>query len=88
MIYGEFLSRFRLKNDDQDILVPRFIVLTLGEHEEGLGTDGLQILEYRLFMDTGILGRYVTEKNKREARKRRVEVVDYEVEEVTSPSEL
>jgi hypothetical protein len=30
------------------------------------GTDGMQIYDVRLFWDTGILGRYVTEKKRKE----------------------
>ena len=74
IVYGELLSYFQVRGDDVDIPVPRLFVWTLGEAEEKGGVEGLQIQEMRLFMDTGIIGRYVTEKKRRELKKRQVEL--------------
>ena len=68
VIYGEFLTHFWLKGDNDEVVAPRFFVWTVGEAVDGAGTEGLQFVEARLFWDTGILGRHVTEKNRR-ARK-------------------
>jgi hypothetical protein len=67
VVYGEFLTHFRLRGDSggEDIVAPRFFVWTVGEAVDGKGTEGLQIAETRLFWDTGILGRYVTQRNRR-----------------------
>jgi hypothetical protein len=65
VVYGEFLTHFWLKGDNAEIVAPRFFVWTIGEAVDGAGTEGLQFVEVRLFWDTGILGRYVTEKNRR-----------------------
>ena len=67
-VYAEFLTHFWLKGDGpngEEIVAPRFFVWTVGDAEEGEGTEGLQFLEVRLFWDTGILGRHVTERNRR-----------------------
>lgn len=69
IVYAEFLTHFWLKGDEEDIVAPRFFVWTIEEAVDDGGTDGLQIVEARLFWDTGILGRYVTEKNKRQRDK-------------------
>ncbi len=66
IVYGELLTHFRLKGDLEDIVVPRFFVWTLAERDGEGGTEGLQIHEVSLYWDTGIIGRYVTEKKKRE----------------------
>jgi hypothetical protein len=67
VVYAQFLTRFRLRGDEEEVVAPRFFVFSVGEAEaEGLGgTDGLQIFELRVFWDTGILGRYVTERKRR-----------------------
>ena len=70
IVYGEFLTHFRLRGEEDEIVAPRFFVFTVGEAEGGAGTDGLQIHEVRLFWDTGIIGRYVTERKKREEMNR------------------
>jgi hypothetical protein len=70
VVYGEFLTHFWLKGDSEDIVAPRFFVWTIGEAVDYAGTEGLQFVEARLFWDTGILGRYVTDKNKKEREKR------------------
>jgi hypothetical protein len=79
IVYGEFVTHFQLKGDEEEILVPRFLIWTLGETEGEGGAEGLQIQELRLYWDTGIIGRYVTEKKKREQRKRPldVEVIEF-----------
>jgi hypothetical protein len=67
VVYAQFLTRFRLKGDQEEIVAPRFFVLTVGK-AAGMyeGTDGMQIYDVRLFWDTGILGRHVTERKKKE----------------------
>lgn len=65
VVYGEFLTHFWLKGDNDEVVAPRFFVWTVGEAVDSAGTEGLQFLETRLFWDTGILGRHVTEKNRR-----------------------
>jgi hypothetical protein len=66
VVYAQFLTYFRLRGDEEEIVAPRFFVVTVGS-TDGMyeGTDGLQIYDLRLFWDTGILGRYVTERKKR-----------------------
>ena len=66
VVYAQFLTYFRLRGDEEEIVAPRFFVITVGG-SDGIyeGTDGLQIYDVRLFWDTGILGRYVTERKKR-----------------------
>lgn len=40
------------------IVVPRFLMFLVGKSEvEGQGTDGLQILEAKVWWDTNVLGR-------------------------------
>jgi len=70
IVYGEMLTHFRLKGDSEDIVVPRFFVWTLADRDGEGGTEGLQIHQLSLFWDTGIIGRYVTEKKRREERTR------------------
>jgi hypothetical protein len=67
VVYAQFLTHFRLKGDKEEIVAPRFFVITIGK-AAGIyeGTDGMQIYDVRLFWDTGILGRYVTERKRRE----------------------
>ena len=67
VVYGEFLTHFWLRGDNDEVVAPRFFVWTLGEAVDGAGTEGLQFLETRSFWDTGILGRHVTERNRRAA---------------------
>lgn len=66
VVYAQLLTHFRLREDEEEIVAPRFFVFTVGK-AAGMyeGTDGMQIYETRLFWDTGILGRYVTERKKR-----------------------
>ena len=64
VVYCECLTHFRLHGDDTEIVVPRFFIWTVGDAEPGEGTDGRQIHEVRIFWDTGIIGRYVTELKK------------------------
>jgi hypothetical protein len=65
VVYAQFLTHFRLRGDEDEIVAPRFFVFSVGETEGGEGTEGLQLFEVRLFWDTGILGRYVTERKRR-----------------------
>jgi hypothetical protein len=65
VVYGEFLTHFWLKGDSEEVVAPRFFVWTVGEAVDGAGTEGLQFVEARLFWDTGILGRHVTERNRK-----------------------
>jgi hypothetical protein len=65
IVYAQFLTHFRLRGDEEEIVAPRFFVFSVGEAEIYDGTDGLQLYEVRLFWDTGILGRYVTERKRR-----------------------
>jgi len=65
MVYAEFLTHFWLRGEADEMLVPRFFVYTIGKAEPGTGTDGLQFEEVRLFWDTGIIGRFVSERKKR-----------------------
>ena len=62
IIYAQFLTHFRLSGDEEEIVAPRFFVFGVGRAEEG---EGLQIFEVRAFWDTGILGRFVTERKRR-----------------------
>jgi len=66
VVYAQFLTHFRLRGDEEEILAPRFFVYTVGKADGGEGMDELQLYEVRLFWDTGILGRYVTERKRRE----------------------
>jgi hypothetical protein len=66
VVYCETLTHFRLHGDEEEIVVPRFFVWVVGKADEGMGTDGRWILETRMFWDTGVIGRYVTEKKKEE----------------------
>lgn len=67
VVYAQLSTHFRLRGDDEEIVAPRFFVITIG-NAAGMyeGTDGMQIYDVRLFWDTGILGRYVTERKRRE----------------------
>jgi hypothetical protein len=65
VVYAEFLTHFRLKGDVEDVVAPRLFVFRIDEGEEGM-----RILEVRLFWDTGVLARFVTEKNRRGKRRR------------------
>ncbi|TVY59564.1 hypothetical protein LSUE1_G008050, partial [Lachnellula suecica] len=53
VVYGETLAHFKLRGDEDEIVVPRFFVWTVGRSGEGEGTDGKVLLEQRLFWDTG-----------------------------------
>lgn len=66
VVYAQLLTHFQLRGDEEEIVAPRFFVITVGK-AAGMyeGTDGMQIYEVRLFWDTGILGRYVTERKRR-----------------------
>ncbi len=69
-VYAEFVTHFRLKGDESDVVAPRLFIFTISEAESPDATDGLQIHDMSLFWDTSILGRYVTEKKRREERSR------------------
>lgn len=66
VVYAHLLTHFRLRGDTDEIVAPRFFVITIGK-AAGIyeGTDGLQIYDVRLFWDTAILARFVTERKKR-----------------------
>jgi hypothetical protein len=66
VVYAHLSTHFRLRGDTEEVVAPRFFVITVGE-AAGIyeGTDGLQISDVRLFWDTGILARFVTERKKR-----------------------
>jgi hypothetical protein len=66
VVYAHLLTHFRLRGDTEEVVAPRFFVITVGE-AAGIyeGTDGMQIYDVRLFWDTGILARFVTERKKR-----------------------
>jgi hypothetical protein len=66
VVYAHLSTHFRLRGDTEEVVAPRFFVITVGE-AAGIyeGTDGLQIYDVRLFWDTGILARFVTERKKR-----------------------
>ncbi|KAG9234329.1 hypothetical protein BJ875DRAFT_17877 [Amylocarpus encephaloides] len=66
VVYGECLTHFTLKGDVHEIVAPRFFVWTIGEadRERGEGTDGKVIVSCRVFWDTGVIGRYVTERKR------------------------
>ncbi|KAF4633663.1 hypothetical protein G7Y89_g4453 [Cudoniella acicularis] len=66
IVYGEMLTHFRLRGDDEEIVTPRFLVWTLGEAGKGQGMDGRQIYDCKVFWDTGVIGRYITERKKAE----------------------
>jgi hypothetical protein len=66
VVHAEFLTHFLLRGDEQELVAPRFFIFTLGAAGAGEGTDGMQIQEVRLFWDTGIIGRYVSDRRKRE----------------------
>lgn len=65
VVYCECLTHFRLHGDEHEIVVPRFFIWTVGDAVPGEGTDGKQIQDVRLFWDTGVIGRYITELKKR-----------------------
>ena len=50
VVYAQFLTYFRLRGDEEEIVAPRFFVVTVGS-ADGMyeGTDGLQIYDLRLF---------------------------------------
>ncbi|PMD23584.1 hypothetical protein NA56DRAFT_746605 [Hyaloscypha hepaticicola] len=66
VVYAHLLTHFRLRGDTEEIVAPRFFVITVGK-AAGIyeGTDGMQIYDVRLFWDTAILARFVTERKKR-----------------------
>lgn len=66
VVYGEFLTHFCLRGDEEEVVAPRFFVWKLAEAVDGAGTEGLQLVEARIFWDTGILGRHVTKRQRRE----------------------
>jgi hypothetical protein len=66
VVYAEFLTHFRLRGDEDEVVVPRFFVFRIRDE----GKEGLRIGEVRLFWDTGVLARFVTEKNRRRKRRR------------------
>jgi hypothetical protein len=68
VVYAEFLTHFWFRGEEYELKVPRFFVFTIGKAEEGTGTDGLQFEEVRLFWDTGVIGRFVTEKKRRQGQ--------------------
>lgn len=68
VVYAEFLTHFWFRGEEDELKVPRFFVFTIGKAEEAAGTDGLQFEEVRLFWDTGVIGRFVTEKKRRQER--------------------
>jgi hypothetical protein len=65
VVHAEFLTDFWLRGEDDELHAPRFFVFVIGKSEVGTGTDGLQFEEVKLFWDTGIVGRFVTEMRKR-----------------------
>ncbi|KAE8445508.1 hypothetical protein EG329_013398 [Mollisiaceae sp. DMI_Dod_QoI] len=69
VVYGEFLTHLRLKEDKHDVVAPRFFVFIVGRADSGKGTDGLQIREASVFWDTGVMTRHVEEKKKRQREK-------------------
>jgi hypothetical protein len=66
VVYAHLLTHFRLRGDTEEIVAPRFFVITVGK-AAGIyeGTDGMQIYHVRLFWDTSILARFVMERKKR-----------------------
>jgi hypothetical protein len=60
VVYAEFLTHFRLNGDEEEVVAPRFFVFRIRDE----GKEGLRIGEVRLFWDTGVLARFVTEKNR------------------------
>lgn len=68
VVYGQYLTYFRLKGEKNEIIAPRFFVWTIGEAEEGMGTDGYQIFEESVFWDTGLLVRQMEENKKQDTR--------------------
>ncbi|RDL39136.1 Uncharacterized protein BP5553_03476 [Venustampulla echinocandica] len=69
IVYWECLTHFQLKGDNNEIVVPRFFVWTIGPAPVGEGTDGRQIHKCRVFWDTGVIGRYVTERKREQMRR-------------------
>jgi hypothetical protein len=71
--YMELVTRFWFKGEEDELVVPRFFVWTIGpEAMKGQGTDGLQIEEVKAFWDTGVIGRFLSERRK-DAAKRKIE---------------
>jgi hypothetical protein len=69
VVYAEFLTRLGFRGDAGEVVVPMFFVYGVEEEEgEGEGEgEGKRICEVRGWWDTGILGRYVTERKRRGA---------------------
>lgn len=66
IVYAEFLAGFWVRGEEDELRAPRFFVFVIGSSAEvGAGTDGLQLEEVKLFWDTGIIGRFVTERRRR-----------------------
>jgi hypothetical protein len=72
VVYAEFLTHFQLRGDEEEVVVPRFFVFKIKVADEG--KEGLRIFEVRLFWDTGVLARFVTEKNRKGKRRRGLEL--------------
>jgi hypothetical protein len=83
IVYGETLAHFRLRGESEEIVCPRFFVWTVVEVEEvgegnaireaRIGTEGLVIENVRVFWDTGVIGRFVTERKRRREEETLVE---------------
>jgi hypothetical protein len=69
VIYGEFVTNFRLKGIPEEIAVPRFMVWIVAAAEQGKGTNGLQIQEASVFWDTGIIDCFIKERKERATEK-------------------
>lgn len=69
-VFAEFILHMRLKDDIEKVLSPSFCVLKMGDMAMDGGREGLWIEEIRCFWDTGILGRHITEKKRKEESKR------------------
>jgi hypothetical protein len=65
-VYVELLLRMILKVDTEEIVCPSFCVFKVGEMKMEEAKAGFWIEETKCFWDTGILGRYVTGKRRRE----------------------
>lgn len=65
MVYAEFLTYFWLRGEKDEVQAPMFLVFTIGRSEVGSGIEGLQIGEVRQFWDTGVIGRFITERRRR-----------------------
>ncbi|KAH6682582.1 hypothetical protein B0J14DRAFT_128159 [Halenospora varia] len=78
IVYGETIGHFRLRSEGEggeEISCPRFFVWTLGmPGQEGEGWGERVCYDCRVFWDTGVLGRYVTERKREERRREEKEV--------------